>query len=226
MGAHAPMHARYAGTRPDDDRPANCVAGRVVVGLLAIGAFLAIGALVRGVGPTGVDRAVQAWVLAHQRLWAGRFFGSVTIAGGITAMWVIGVASVLLLWFRVRHVRVAAIILAPAITIGLVDSVKRVYTRPRPHGLGMGVDQNYSFPSAHATTSAAVCCALAFALWREGFISLRTAFALAVLPPLLVGSSRVYLNLHWATDVIGGWCAGLFVAALASLLYTIKEPNR
>lgn len=72
---------------------------------------------------------------------------------------------------------------------------------------------------AVSTTSAAVCCTLAYVCWREGVVGAPAAFVLAIGPPLLIGASRVYLNVHWATDVLAGWTAGLFIAALAALVY-------
>jgi undecaprenyl-diphosphatase len=41
----------------------------------------------------------------------------------------------------------------------------------------------------------------------------------AVLIALIVGFSRMYLDVHWATDVVGGWSIGLLIAALAAALY-------
>ena len=77
----------------------------------------------------------------------------------------------------------------------------------------------YSFPSAHATTSAAISCTLAYVFWRERLVPGAAALLGAVTVPLLVGVSRVYLDVHWAADVVGGWCAGLVIAALSAGLY-------
>lgn len=199
--------------------------GGLVIGLIAVGIFTALGVLIRGGATLGIDTAIQALVLAYQYAWLDTLFRAITIVGGITAMWIYAVIGAGYLWLRIRHFMAAAVLLAPAVTIGLLDSVKDVYARPRPLGLGSGVDSSYSFPSAHATTSAAICCTLAFAFWREGLISARTAIALSILPPLLVGLSRVYLNVHWATDVLGGWSAGVFVAVLAGFLFATKEKT-
>jgi undecaprenyl-diphosphatase len=52
------------------------------------------------------------------------------------------------------------------------------------------------------------------------------AFAVAFVAPLLIGVSRLYLDVHWATDVIGGWVAGVVIAAVARLVYNRSPDSR
>jgi undecaprenyl-diphosphatase len=168
---------------------------------------------------TTFDGAVQAWVLTHQNPQIHAVFLWITTIGGVMGMRVLALVGAVYLWFR-GHRRVAAgVLVVPVVSVLLFNFVKGIYARPRPLGLGDRVDDSWSFPSGHATISAAVCCTLAYVLWREGFVGRWTALAFAVLAPLLVGVSRLYLNVHWATDVLGGWSIGLFVAALSAALY-------
>ena len=169
--------------------------------------------------PTSFDGAVQAWMLAHQVPLIGTIFLWVTYLGGIMAMRVLALAGAAYLWHRGHRWVAFVVLVVPIVANALFEGMKRVYARPRPAGLGGRVDSSYAFPSGHATVSAAVCCTLAYVLWREGLIGARVALAFATLVPLLVGVSRLYLNVHWATDVLGGWSIGLFIAALSAALY-------
>lgn len=127
-------------------------------------------------------------------------------------------ASVLFLSLRHRLTRYQALLPLVAIACGelVMETTKAVIRRPRPHPwFGLPVPQSWSFPSGHAIDST-VCYLVFGALflpllhsrsWRVAMTLL--AFAL----PLVIGLTRIYLGMHWPTDVLAGWIAGLFLAA-------------
>jgi undecaprenyl-diphosphatase len=120
-----------------------------------------------------------------------------------------------------------------AVTIGLaslgVELVKSTVARDRPSLLEpIIVEHGFSFPSGHATLSMVAYGVLGVLVSRSRLApALRTAivFALGVLV-VLVGASRVWLGVHFPTDVIAGWIAGGVVAVLyASLTRSVsREP--
>jgi undecaprenyl-diphosphatase len=69
---------------------------------------------------------------------------------------------------------------------------------------------------------------LCYVLARERIISWPAAIAIGGIVPLVVGLTRLYLDVHWTTDVVGGWTVGLFVAAMSAALYErlrTSEPH-
>ena len=70
---------------------------------------------------------------------------------------------------------------------------------------------SYSFPSGHAMASAAVYGAVAILMGRADPANARRYHLGAAVLVLLIGISRVYLGVHWFTDVLAGFAAGLFV---------------
>jgi undecaprenyl-diphosphatase len=80
--------------------------------------------------------------------------------------------------------------------------------------------EGFSFPSGHALNSTVTYGLLAMLVWRTGWPKwLRVALgAVLVTLPVLVGLSRIAIGVHYPTDVIGGWLAGIaLVAGVASL---------
>ena len=115
-------------------------------------------------------------------------------------------------------------ILAPkaAASVLLVSAfaylIKRIVRRERPNDHRLVEEKDHSFPSAHAATSAAL---YGTAAMNMAFLlppAVLPMSILAVLLSFMIGFSRVYLGIHFLTDVIGGWFLGLAVAALITIL--------
>ncbi|WP_414829746.1 phosphatase PAP2 family protein [Alteromonas sp. H39] len=118
-----------------------------------------------------------------------------------------------------------AILLVTAIVTGFIVafSLKHGIDRPRPDLVSHGtMVYTASFPSAHAMMSTLVYFTLA-ALLSQSQARRRVKLLLYICAGFLalwVGSSRVYLGVHWPSDVIAGWCAGGFWALLFYYLAT------
>lgn len=105
---------------------------------------------------------------------------------------------------------------------------------PRPDLVAHLVEvHTTSFPSGHAMNSAITYLALGALLARaEEARRVRIFFmVVAIALTLAIGISRVYLGVHWPSDVLAGWCIGASWAALCSLLaralqqhHTIEQP--
>lgn len=190
----------------------------LALGGAALATFALLGATLASSGVSRLDVGVQRLALAAQSPGVHAIALGVTIAGGVTAMRILAVGAGAWLWRRTGWRAAALVVAMPLVAEALADVGKRAYARPRPAGLGQGVDATWAFPSAHAAVSAATCAMIAWLAWREGIITREAAIVFALGVPMLVGASRVLLNVHWASDVLGGWCEGLAIASLSIAL--------
>jgi undecaprenyl-diphosphatase len=131
--------------------------------------------------------------------------GSVTVLGLIVALAVVFLAS-LRRWSEALVVLVGA-----GGGVAISQGLKQAFGRERPELIYRAVEaSNPSFPSGHAMLSAVVFLSLgALAARFSDRRRIKTlALSAGVLLSLLVGASRIYLGVHWTSDVLGGWSLG------------------
>jgi undecaprenyl-diphosphatase len=143
--------------------------------------------------------------------WIEEFGRDVTAFGGLGVLLFLTVASAGYLWLSGR--RRSMLLLLVSVVGGQVLSTffKLGFDRPRPELVPHGaVVYTASFPSGHAMMAAVTYLTLGAMLARvQPTRALKVyVLALAVTVAVAVGISRVYLGVHWPTDVLAGWTAG------------------
>ena len=117
-----------------------------------------------------------------------------------------------------------ALIMVMVASIALNTVAKAIIARPRPD-LFEPATQVFtnSFPSAHAMVSASLAVAMVAGSGATGAFRLYLT-AIAILLTGLIGLSRIYLGVHWPSDVIAGWALGL-ACAIAILRLTRRTVS-
>ncbi len=145
----------------------------------------------------------------------------ITALGGVTVLTLLTVGvSIFLALDGKKHM---ALFVCGSIVSGLLAStvLKHFFDRPRPNLVPFTVYvSTSSFPSGHSMLSAVTYLVLGALLARSQERKLVKAYFLlgAVFLTILVGVSRVYLGVHWPSDVLAGWTAGAVWALLCWLL--------
>lgn len=160
--------------------------------------------------------------------WLHHAMGDITALGGAASLTLLTLAVTGFLLAARRFATagfVAASIAAGAVLGG---TLKSIFLRARPD-IVPHLDTVYdtSFPSGHAMNSAVVFLTLGALLTRtqESRTVRVYLVAVAILLTLLVGASRVYLGVHWPSDVIAGWIVGAAWATLCLALARLLQAR-
>lgn len=161
--------------------------------------------------------------------WMEEMGRDITALGGFTILTGLTLAAMglMLLYRRPR----LALLTVVAIAGGMQASalLKNLFDRPRPDLVPHGVlVTSASFPSGHAMMAAVVYLTLGVLLARTQ-TSRRVRLylvSLSVVITLMVGCSRVYLGVHWPTDVLAGWMLGGAWAVTFGLIALKIDPRR
>ncbi|GAB1514020.1 hypothetical protein JCM33774_60620 [Actinophytocola sp. KF-1] len=178
-------------------------------------------------GLTVLDRPWHRWLVDHRTPGLNRVMEWVSVVGGTVVLAVL--AAVVAGWLLLRRQRADAVLVAVT-TAGaalLVPVIKHVVARP-PGADRLVVEASASYPSGHGVCACAVLGVLTVVLVARltSRVLRVAAIVVGVLAVAAIGVSRVYLGVHWPSDVLAGWLfGGLWLMVCLAFTSYWRRPN-
>lgn len=194
-------------------------------------AFEDLAELVHGQSPLlhQADTRAHQWASNQRSPGATAFFTTFTVAGGPLFLAVVVVITAVVLLVK-RDFRWAAyLVLTTGLGSLLVAQLKIYFARARPDlTVALRHAKGYSFPSGHAMGSTIVAGALTYLAFRICKTWRAKAAALAAGTTFIaaVSFSRIYLGVHWISDIAAGLTAGLVWVTTATIAYEATRRIR
>jgi len=176
------------------------------------------------------DTAIHDWFVGIRVA----FLNPLIVAISYTGNWqAITPVCALLLFLPKTRKRFGLPLSTAALTcVGIYQLSKRLIARPRPSRDFFLLEQDgFSFPSGHAMTSVVFFFLLAMILWdlaRERDPNARFGgwSVLSLVWALLISVSRLYVGVHWATDILGGWCVSVILCIAFMAIWDVGLLSR
>ncbi len=178
-----------------------------------------------------IDREITDWVVERRTGFGDAVVPVISHLGSTLVLTAVAVAVTVFVLLRGRRAD-AVMMGAGALTgLGLMIGLKHFFGRQRPPDVTklVAID-SFSFPSGHSMMSAVVYGLAAFALVPASAWLRAHRGALWLVPVLVavIGATRVYLGVHWATDGIAGWMLGalwVLVCVLAARFWSARHDR-
>lgn len=159
--------------------------------------------------------SIDRWVSTHvidirTPIWTEVVI-SITNFNGVMVNVIFAIFAMLFLTYKTWYKDRLFYLLSFSGAVVLFLSIKQIVARPRPHSDLIDVI-NYSFPSGHATLTMTTALLVYFIFVKRLSSSLakNVLLVVCIVWPISVAFTRVYLNVHWLSDVIAGLALGIF----------------
>lgn len=213
---------------PASRRPSSEMITLTAVFLSASFLFGILAFLVRNGITDAWDTSVLLWINSHASPAFDTFFVALTQLGGVRVVVAVTLVLTLYLIIKKQYLRAAFVVVSIGGAALLGAVFKAVFERTRPDLWEWLIHEtSFSFPSGHATASMALALTIIVLMWRTKWRVI-TLIAGGVYV-LAIGLSRLYLGVHFPTDILGGWLLSLgwvSLVALGCLLITTSSYSK
>ena len=200
-----------------------------MISLVSLIGFSSIAILVNGQKLIQFDQGLIASIQGFESPTLTLVMKFFTFIGSFSSVFVISLLAALFLYYVLKHRM--ELILFGSVIIGtpIINQIlKHFFHRARPDLHRLIEVGGYSFPSGHAMNAFAVYGIIAFLLWRHIPSRLGRTFLILISSGFIfmIGTSRIYLGVHYPSDIIGGYFASGFWLSVAIWFFQKYKEKR
>ena len=188
--------------------------------------FIILAILVTNCITTAFDESALLWINQHANDTFNSLFVALTQLGGIYL--VAGVSLAMVVYFLLKKRYYKALFVVVSIGgVALVNVLlKTLFDRSRPDlWQHLVTETSFSFPSGHSSASAALAFTVIVLLWNTKWRTV--SLSIGALYVVTIGFSRMYIGVHFPSDILGGWLlAAGWVTLMAGNLYSYKNRRK
>jgi membrane-associated phospholipid phosphatase len=171
------------------------------------------------------DTSFLLWLHGQANPILDRFMLTITQFGNPRTVVFVVIVSLAILWWRNRQeAKIFALACLGAVILN--TGLKLAFSKPRPHLWQLLIsEKSFSFPSGHALGSLVLYGFLAYLLATHYPKSAKIFYSLAAIAIAAIGLSRLYLGVHWPTDVIAGYGVGFLWLMLCIAMLKLQKAS-
>lgn len=185
-------------------------------------AFLLIASLKSGFA--ALDSNINFWSASIQSAQFTQIAEIIHYSFDTISLFVISLLAAAYLFYKKQKNDAFLLVGAMLLDVVIITMVKMLIHIPRPLN-GIITEEGFSFPSGHVTSTVVLFGLLTYFAWKHWKSSnaklLSSLFFVVI--ALLVGFDRIYLNVHWLSDVLGSYPLGMFLLTFSILAFQYHE---
>ena len=200
-----------------------------IVFVIGVNLFVELTDKIPNMGTKSFDDAVTTYIISWRSPGLNHFFQTITNIGDVYGYVVVTIIAVLFFFFKLKNKKFVIQLVGVLLLAGLSNiALKQAINRARPSIEHMVVVKTLSYPSGHAMSAMAfygflIYLAFRIKMWK--WLRFLVVFLLAFMI-LGIGISRIYLGVHFPSDVAGGYIAGLIWVAFCIVLFNLIDLLR